>query len=406
MSRPFTSKNNKDDNKGRSRKPDTDKSKFKPKFSKPSESSKGYSKPERRGAEDRPKRPFTKREDSNTGEYEKRPYTKRDEGDRGGSTERRSFSKPDRGGYEDRPKRPYTKREDSNMGGYEKRPYTKRDESDSKSKDWVPKGKRIILKEEPIKLKSRKSAGDESDFYPDNVDVSIRLNRFLSNAGIASRREADVMITAGLVKVNGKIITELGTKVNPQKDEISYGDARVKVEKKVYVLINKPKNVITTTDDPEGRNTIMELVKDATKERIFPVGRLDRNTTGVLLLTNDGDLSNKLTHPKFGIKKVYIAQLDQNFKLADKQKLLEGVELEDGPIHADALEFKSTDDKKTLFVEIHSGRNRIVHRMFESLGYKVDKLDRTYFAGLTKTSLKRGQWRLLSEQEVNILRRQ
>jgi 23S rRNA pseudouridine2605 synthase len=292
------------------------------------------------------------------------------------------------------------------MGGYEKRPYTKRDESDSKSKDWVPKGKRIILKEEPIKLKSRKSAGDESDFYPDNVDVSIRLNRFLSNAGIASRREADVMITAGLVKVNGKIITELGTKVNPQKDEISYGDARVKVEKKVYVLINKPKNVITTTDDPEGRNTIMELVKDATKERIFPVGRLDRNTTGVLLLTNDGDLSNKLTHPKFGIKKVYIAQLDQNFKLADKQKLLEGVELEDGPIHADALEFKSTDDKKTLFVEIHSGRNRIVHRMFESLGYKVDKLDRTYFAGLTKTSLKRGQWRLLSEQEVNILRRQ
>ncbi|MBI3233179.1 MAG: rRNA pseudouridine synthase [Bacteroidetes bacterium] len=271
--------------------------------------------------------------------------------------------------------------------------------------------KRTFFTDEPLtkdgkKLKPRKNVGDESDFYPDSENISVRLNRFLSNAGVASRREADVMIGAGLVKVNGVIITELGTKVNPQVDEIQYGGSRIKVEKKVYLLLNKPKNFITTTDDPEGRNTVMELVKDATKERIFPVGRLDRNTTGVLLLTNDGDLSNRLTHPKFGIKKVYIATLDKSFKAADKQKLIEGIELEDGPIHADAIEFKSTDDKKTLFVEIHSGRNHIVHRMFEALGYKVDKLDRTFFAGLTKTTLKRGQYRFLTEQEVNILRRQ
>lgn len=237
-------------------------------------------------------------------------------------------------------------------------------------------------------------------------DGTIRLNRFLSNAGLASRREADVMIEAGLVKINGKIITELGTRVNPEVDEIQYGGERIRGEKKVYILVNKPKNIITTTDDPEGRNTVMELIRDFSgKERVFPVGRLDRNTTGVLLLTNDGELSNKLTHPRYGVKKVYIVTIDKPLKPADRHRLLEGVDLEDGMVQADAVEFKNEKDKTEVFFEIHSGKNRIVRRMFESIGYEVLKLDRTLFGGLSKTGLRRGQWRILDETEVSKLKK-
>ena len=231
----------------------------------------------------------------------------------------------------------------------------------------------------------------------------IRLNKFLANAGICSRREADEFIAAGVVSVNGEIVTELGTKIK-RTDEVKFHDEPVNVERKVYVLLNKPKDCVTTSDDPQERKTVMHCVKDACKERIYPVGRLDRNTTGVLLLTNDGDLASKLTHPKYLKKKIYHVYCDKNVTKADLDQIAAGITLEDGEIHADAISYASETDKKQVGIEIHSGKNRIVRRIFESLGYKVIKLDRVYFAGLTKKGLKRGDWRYLTEQEVNFLR--
>jgi len=231
----------------------------------------------------------------------------------------------------------------------------------------------------------------------------IRLNKFLANAGICSRREADEFIAAGVVSVNGVVVTELGTKIK-RTDEVKFHDEPVSVERKVYVLLNKPKDCVTTSDDPQERKTVMHCVKDACKERIYPVGRLDRNTTGVLLLTNDGDLASKLTHPKFLKKKIYHVYCDKNVTKADLDQIAAGITLEDGEIHADAISYASETDKKQVGIEIHSGKNRIVRRIFESLGYKVTKLDRVYFAGLTKKGLKRGDWRYLTEQEVNVLR--
>ena len=231
----------------------------------------------------------------------------------------------------------------------------------------------------------------------------IRLNKFLANAGVCSRREADEFITAGVVSVNGEIVTELGTKIK-RTDEVKFHDEPVSVERKVYVLLNKPKDCVTTSDDPQERKTVMHCVKDACKERIYPVGRLDRNTTGVLLLTNDGDMASKLTHPKFLKKKIYHVYCDKNVTKADLDQIAAGITLDDGEIHADAISYASETDKKQVGIEIHSGKNRIVRRIFESLGYKVVKLDRVYFAGLTKKGLKRGDWRYLTEQEVNFLR--
>ena len=231
----------------------------------------------------------------------------------------------------------------------------------------------------------------------------MRLNKFLANAGICSRREADEFIAAGVVSVNGEVVTELGTKIK-RTDEVKFHDEPVSVERKVYVLLNKPKDCVTTSDDPQERKTVMHCVKDACKERIYPVGRLDRNTTGVLLLTNDGDLASKLTHPKFLKKKVYHVYCDKNVTKADLDQIAAGITLEDGEIHADAISYASETDKKQVGIEIHSGKNRIVRRIFESLGYKVVKLDRVYFAGLTKKGLKRGDWRFLTEMEVNMLR--
>ena len=231
----------------------------------------------------------------------------------------------------------------------------------------------------------------------------IRLNKYLANAGICSRREADEFITAGVVSVNGEIVTELGTKVL-RSDVIKFHDQAVNAERKVYILLNKPKDCVTTTDDPQERKTVMELVKDACAERIYPVGRLDRNTTGVLLLTNDGDLASKLTHPKFLKKKIYHVYCDKNVTKADLDQIAAGITLEDGEIHADAISYAHETDKKQVGIEIHSGKNRIVRRIFESLGYKVVKLDRVSFAGLTKKGLRRGDWRFLTEAEVNMLR--
>ena len=238
-----------------------------------------------------------------------------------------------------------------------------------------------------------------------NIDPNepIRLNKFLANAGVCSRREADEFIQAGVVTVNGEVVTELGTKVM-RTDEVKFHDQPVTLEKKVYVLLNKPKDYVTTSDDPQQRKTVMDLVQNVCPERIYPVGRLDRNTTGVLLLTNDGDLASKLTHPKFLKKKVYHVYLDKNVTAHDMQQIATGIQLEDGEIKADAIEYASDTDKSQVGIEIHSGKNRIVRRIFESLGYRVVKLDRVQFAGLTKKNLRRGDWRFLTEKEVEMLR--
>ena len=231
----------------------------------------------------------------------------------------------------------------------------------------------------------------------------VRLNKFMANAGICSRREADELIQQGLVKVNGNVVTELGSKIK-RDDVVEYNDKVVTLENKCYILLNKPKDCVTTSDDPDGRLTVMDIVKNACKERIYPVGRLDRNTTGVLLLTNDGDLASKLTHPKYVKKKIYQVWTDKDIAEDDMQQLADGIELEDGPIHADAISYVNDHDKNQAGIEIHSGRNRIVRRMFESLGYRVTKLDRVYFAGLTKKNLPRGRWRYLTQEEVNFLK--
>ena len=234
-------------------------------------------------------------------------------------------------------------------------------------------------------------------------DAPIRLNKFLANAGVCSRREADEFITAGVVSVNGTVVTELGTKVK-RTDEVKFHEQPVSIERKVYVLLNKPKDYVTTSDDPQNRKTVMDLVKNVCRERIYPVGRLDRNTTGVLLFTNDGELASKLTHPKFLKKKIYHVTTDKNVTAADMRQIAEGITLEDGEIRADAIDYASPTDKKQIGIEIHSGKNRIVRRIFEALGYRVVKLDRVLFAGLTKKNVRRGDWRFLTEQEVNMLR--
>lgn len=248
--------------------------------------------------------------------------------------------------------------------------------------------------------------GDREKAGTGKKDDLIRLNKFLAHAGICSRREADTLIESGAVKVNGKVVTELGTKVRPD-DKIQYGKRVVKPEKPVYVLLNKPKDHITTTADEKGRKTVMELVRNACRERLYPVGRLDRNTTGLLLLTNDGAMAKKLTHPRAQVQKLYHVILDRNLKSADMEKLTKGVELEDGKVAADSVAFvkDSASGKREVGLTIHSGRNRVIRRMFEALGYDVKQLDRVMFAGLTKKDIPRGSWRYLSEKEVAQLRK-
>ena len=236
-------------------------------------------------------------------------------------------------------------------------------------------------------------------------EEEIRLNKYLANAGVCSRREADEFIQAGVVKVNGQTVTELGTKVH-RGDNVLFHDQLVSIERKIYILLNKPKDCVTTVDDPQERKTVMDYIKGACKERVYPVGRLDRNTTGVLLLTNDGEMASRLTHPRFLKKKIYHARLDRAVSAEDLQKLLDGVNIgeEDGDIvRADEVSYVN-DDKTQVGIEIHSGRNRVVRRMFDALGYRVTKLDRVQFAGLTKKRLRRGDWRFLTEKEVNMLR--
>ncbi|HBF21793.1 MAG: pseudouridine synthase [Owenweeksia sp.] len=248
----------------------------------------------------------------------------------------------------------------------------------------------------------KKPAGSGPKPSPSN-DGTMRLNKFLAHSGIASRREADDLIKAGLVEVNGKTITEMGFKVKPA-DEVRFNGSEIRKEKKVYLVLNKPKGFITTTDDPKARKTVMELVGNAGSERFYPVGRLDRKTTGVLLFTNDGDLAKKLTHPSHGARKIYEVGLDKNLTKTDFHKIQDGLELEDGPIKVDEIQYIEGKSKNNIGIVIHSGRNRIVRRIFESLEYEVTKLDRVFFAGITKKNLNRGQWRYLSEKEVQFLK--
>lgn len=231
-------------------------------------------------------------------------------------------------------------------------------------------------------------------------DGLIRLNRYIANAGICSRRKADDLIIAGTVTVNGEVVSELGSKIDPMKDEIRYNGETLKREKMTYVLLNKPKDYITTTDDPQERRTVMHLVEKASRERIYPIGRLDRNTTGLLLMTNDGDLADKLSHPRSNITKLYQVELNKNLIQGDLNKLQFGLELEDGPIKPDSVSYVAGGSKREIGIQIHSGKNRIVRRMFEHLGYEVVKLDRVVYANLTKKDLPRGRWRYLEEQEI------
>jgi 23S rRNA pseudouridine2605 synthase len=335
------------------------------------------------------KRSYTKREDSDRprksfGDGERKPFVKREGGD---------FDKP-RKSYGDGERKPYAKRE----GGDFDRPRKSYDDKKSFDKPYEPR----LSKTQRVVEKSKKVGPSKTSDQKGVSDDAVRLNRYVANAGICSRREADVLIATGVVTVNGKIVTEMGYKVNPT-DVVTYGGVPIKNEVKKYLLLNKPKDYITTMDDPEERKTVMELIRKACKERLYPVGRLDRNTTGVLLFTNDGDLTAKLTHPKFNVRKVYHVVLDKRITSEDFRTLSEGVELADGPIKPDAIEYVG-EGKSELGVEIHSGRNRIVRRLFEHLGYEVMKLDRVVFAGLTKKDLPRGKHRFLTPKEIDFLK--
>ena len=362
-----------------------------------------YNSPEN-GGNDRPQRPF--RPQQRPYNAEQRPNHPRFNGENGEqrprpyNNDRAAYGNVDRtlrprynSASGDRPQRPFGNNAGrphfNNFNNAGNRPYGNAPRR--RTNDYDPNAK--YSKKKQIEYKEQ--------FVDPNEP--IRLNKFLANAGVCSRREADEFITAGVVSVNGEVITELGTKIK-RGDEVKFHDQPVSIERKIYILLNKPKDTVTTSDDPQARRTVMDLVKGACPERIYPVGRLDRNTTGVLLLTNDGDLASKLTHPKYLKKKIYHVHLDKNLTKADMDQIASGIQLDDGEIHADAISYTDESKKSDVGIEIHSGKNRIVRRIFESLGYKVQKLDRVYFAGLTKKGLRRGEWRFLTEQEVNFLR--
>ncbi|MHA4893238.1 pseudouridine synthase [Pedobacter sp. PWIIR3] len=303
--------------------------------------------------------------------------------------EKRSYIKKDSFGTGDKPFRKFDDKKGTDSRSTDSRPFRKR-ETEGGRPVYQDRGERV---ENKPTIRNRKSA-------PVKDDGLIRLNRYIANSGICSRRKADELIAAGVVSVNGEVVSELGQKVDPYKDEIRYNGELLKREKRVYVLLNKPKDYITTTDDPQERRTVMQLVEKASKERIYPVGRLDRNTTGLLLMTNDGDLADKLSHPKNGITKIYHVELSRNLSQGDFNKIQFGLELEDGLIKPDNVSYVAGASKKEVGIQIHSGKNRIVRRIFEHLGYDVVKLDRVVYGNLTKKDLPRGKWRFLEEHEL------
>ena len=347
-------------------------------------------------------RSYGSRPYNNNGGRPQRPFTPRYNNDEEGG--RRPYRSYNNNG--DRPQRPYTPRYNNNDEEGGQRSYRPFNNNNGQRGGYNrPQGGNFRPRTADYNPHAKYSMKKQIEYKEEFTDPNepIRLNKFLANAGICSRREADEFISAGVVTVNGEIVTELGTKIK-RTDEVKFHDQPVNIERKVYVLLNKPKDCVTTSDDPQERKTVMDFVKDACKERIYPVGRLDRNTTGVLLLTNDGDLASKLTHPKYLKKKVYHVYCDKNVTKADLDQIAAGITLDDGDIHADSISYASDTDRSQVGIEIHSGKNRIVRRIFESLGYRVIKLDRVYFAGLTKKGLRRGDWRYLTEMEVNMLR--
>ncbi len=334
------------------------------------------------------------------GDRQQRPYQPRNNYNRQGGYQPRNNYNRQQGGYQPRQQGGYQPRQQGGyqprqQGGYQNnRQGGYQNKGPRQNQYGMPQGGRSFTPR-PKRIEYETPLPDPNE--------QLRLNKFMANAGLCSRREADEYILKGLIKVNGEVVTELGTKVS-HNDVVEYDGKVVTLEKKCYILLNKPKDCVTTSDDPNGRLTVMDLVKGACEERIYPVGRLDRNTTGVLLLTNDGDLASKLTHPKFVKKKIYHVWTDHDITEDDMQRIADGIELEDGPIHADAISYATETDRNQAGIEIHSGRNRIVRRIFESLGYHVTKLDRVYFAGLTKKNLPRGRWRYLTQDEVNYLK--
>jgi 23S rRNA pseudouridine2605 synthase len=304
-----------------------------------------------------------------------RPFSKDNNREKTGySRPEKDFSGPERS---ERSERPHFDRQDSN------KPH---------NEFYNVKTKRVLR---PRKKNMAKVAETTND-------GTMRLNRYIANSGICSRREADEYIRAGLVMINGKVVSEMGVKVQPG-DEVSFNNERISPERKVYILINKPKDFVTTLEDPNAKKTVMDLLRGACKERVYPVGRLDRMTTGVLLLTNDGELAKKLTHPKYEKKKIYHVVLDKNLRKNDMEMIAEGLDLEDGIVRVDAISYVR-DTKNEIGIEIHSGRNRVIRRIFEKMNYRVKKLDRVFFAGLTKKGLTRGQWRFLTDREIGMLK--
>jgi len=387
---------------------------FKPRTSKDSGDFKSRPRNDERSGDAKPwekktgDRPFKKSEDRPFRSSEDRPFRKSDDkpfrkfDDKKGDGEKRPYEgrKPlgeksfgEKKPYSD--KKPYGDKRSAGPGtggarGADSRPFRKREEGNARP-SYKDRTKTFDFSEKPA-LRSRKTK--EVD------DGLIRLNRYISNSGICSRRKADELIAAGVVSVNGEVISELGHKVDPAKDQIRYNGELLKREKRVYVLLNKPKDYITTTEDPQERRTVMQLVEKASRERIYPVGRLDRNTTGLLLMTNDGDLADKLSHPKNGIAKIYQVELSRNLSQGDLNKIQFGLELEDGLIKPDSVSYVAGGSKKEIGIQIHSGKNRIVRRIFEHLGYDVVKLDRVVYGNLTKKDLPRGRWRYLEEHEL------
>ena len=373
---------------------------------------------QRRTSSDRPRRPYGDRPYSDRPYSDKprtershsdrphtdRPYSDRPYSSRGNSDRpRRSFG--DRPYGEDRPRRQFSDRPAKPFSGRgQSRPGKtgkfRKKEDFSFFRDEDQSGIGRMIERRPVVESSNFS---DNDMISIPVKEEVRLNKFIANSGICSRREADNFILAGVVTVNGEVVTELGTKINITTDDVRFNGERVKGEAKVYIVMNKPKGYVTTSSDPHAEKTVMDLLKGC-PSRVFPVGRLDKNTTGVLMFTNDGEIAEKLTHPSYDKKKIYQVSLDNKLKGEDYDKILSGVELTDGVIAADALEYIEDDDHRKIGIEIHSGKNRIVRRIFESLGYEVKALDRVYFAGLTKKGIKRGGWRYLTEGEINLLK--
>ncbi len=354
-------------------------------------------------SEDRPRRAFGSSRPRSDRPYGDRPHSDRPHTDRP-HTDRPHSDRPrtersfgDKPAFGERPRRSgYGKPSFGSKPGYgskpgARKPFAKRSQADE--------GMKAMLSRKP-QVNGRYS---DDDTAPTEIQEVVRLNKFIANSGVCSRREADTLIQSGVVTVNGEVVTELGVKVNILTDDVRFNGQRLKGEEKVYIVMNKPKGYVTTASDPHAEKTVMELLKGC-PTRVFPVGRLDKNTTGVLMFTNDGEMAERLTHPSYNKKKIYQVVLDAPLTDEDQQKILAGIELSDGVVAADELEFIDAHDHRQLGIEIHSGKNRIVRRIFESLGYEVRALDRVYFAGLTKKGLKKSDWRYLTEGEVNILK--